>query len=259
MGATPVPPALDQLGERRFSFYPPIVNIEHNEWLYRQGNWSEILVENTKTNQEIWIPRTYMGDVSRVEEPVMIVGLKRELEFKNGSIWPHSRRVLSMPANPMVKHGPSAAEPAAPSAVERLRMGSSAESRIGKMILIALAAALILTFVVVGITRRKASPDSIEYKGIMQAELGLTSKSDYFDVVRKLGQPEQDRWKSDTGELQYRALSYPKAGAIVILMGPDRNQIRYIGAKDLEWRTVHSVELPGGRNTDSILRSLPRF
>ncbi|MEZ5356927.1 MAG: hypothetical protein R2762_30170 [Bryobacteraceae bacterium] len=138
-------------------------------------------------------------------------------------------------------------------------MDSSAESRIGRMILIALAAAILLTFVIVGVTRRKSSVESIEYKGIMQAELGLTSKSDYFDVVRKLGEPAQDRWKDETGERQYRALSYPKHNAIIILMGPDRNQIRYIGAKDFDWKTIHSVELPGGHNTDSILRSLPRF
>jgi hypothetical protein len=258
MGATPVPPALEDLGDRRFSFFPPIVNIEHNEWFFRQGNWSEVLVENTKTKQELWIPRSYMGDVSRVEEPVMIVGLKRELEFKGGSVWPHSRRVLKMPANPTVKIGPAASadEPAPPKS-SHLRMDTSAESRIGRMILIALAGAILLTFLVVGLTRKRG--ETVEYKGVMQAELGLTSKSDYFDVVRRLGEPAESRWKEDSGERQYRVLSYPKQNLNVILMGPDRNQMRYIGAKDGEWRTIHAVELPGGRNTDPVLRSLPRF
>ncbi|MEZ5401010.1 MAG: hypothetical protein R2729_15170 [Bryobacteraceae bacterium] len=260
MGASPLPPSLDQMGDRRFSFYPPIVNVEHNEWIYVQGNWSEVLVENTKTKEQIWIPRTFMGDVSRVEEPVMIVGLKRELEYKGGSVWPHARKVLAMPANPTVKPGPSEKEPPAPRASEHLRLDSSAESRIGRMILIALAAAIVLTMVVVGVTRKRGSGESVEFRGVMQAELGLTGKSDYFDVVRKLGEPGQDRWKDDTGERQYRAMTYPKHGGVtIILMGPDRAQMRYIGAKDPEWRTIHSVELPGGRNTDSILRTLPRF
>ena len=30
-------------------------------------------------------------------------------------------------------------------------------------------------------------------------------------------------------------------------------------AKDKDWKTVHSVTLPGGGSTDSILRSLKRF
>jgi len=101
--------------------------------------------------------------------------------------------------------------------------------------------------------------ERVEYRGILQAELGLTVQSDYFDVVRKLGPPESDRWKAETGERQYRALSYPKQNLVVILMGADRKSVHYIGAKDNDWRTIHSVELPGGVKTDSILRSLTRF
>jgi hypothetical protein len=256
MGASPNAPTLEDLGDRRFSFYPPILQIEHNEWRFKQSNWSEILVENTKSSQQIWIPRTYLGDVSRVDEPVMIVGLKKELEYKGGSVWPHARRVLSMPSNPKVISGPSPHEPAPPSAGQSLQMDSS-ESRVGRLILIALGAGVLLTFALVGIVRHRN--DAVEYRGILQAELGLTGKSDYFDVVRKLGDPEADRWKAETGERQYRALLYPKRNLVIILMGSDRNSTRYIGAKDSDWKTIHSVELPGGRNTDSMLRSLPRF
>src|SRR6187551_210378 len=54
-----LPPPYDQLGHRPFSFYPAIVNIEHNEWRLRKATWSEFLVLNTKTAEEIWIPRRF--------------------------------------------------------------------------------------------------------------------------------------------------------------------------------------------------------
>ena len=97
MASSPTPPALDELGARRFSFYPPIVNIEHNEWEVVRGAWSEILVHNPKMGMEIWIPRAWLGEISKIEEPVMIVGLKREIEYGGGTVFPHTRRVLSMP------------------------------------------------------------------------------------------------------------------------------------------------------------------
>jgi hypothetical protein len=43
-------------------------------------------------------------------------------------------------------------------------------------------------------------------------------------------------------------------------MGSERNKETYIGALDLTtWRPVHTVSLPGGRNTRSVLRNLGRF
>src|SRR6185436_1031953 len=97
MASPPIPPSLDHLVTRPFSFYPPIINIEHNEWLFRKATWSEILVVNCKSGNEIWIPRRFMGEVSRVDDPVLIVGLNRELEFKAGAVWPYQRRVIQMP------------------------------------------------------------------------------------------------------------------------------------------------------------------
>ena len=110
----PIPPALENMGTRPFSFYPPVVGVEHNEWTYKQATWSEILVTNTKTANEVWVPRRFLGEVSRVDEPVMIVGLKRELEYRAGSLWPHERRVIEMPkavndyARPPLEETPSA-------------------------------------------------------------------------------------------------------------------------------------------------------
>ena len=260
MAAPPLPPRLEALGERQFSFYPPIVNIDHNEWTYKDANWSEVLVHNTKSDLELWIPRAYVGEISKIDEPVMIVGLKRELEYKSGAVWPYLRRVLEMPANPVTAASNARpSEPSAPSTFSTMRLDSGAESRIGKMIGIALLTGLLVTFIAVSLMRRKTSGGSIEYRGIPQAELGFSARSDYFDVVRKLGKPDQERWRSETGERQYRALVYVKQDLVIILMGADRTSAFYIGAKDQKWRTIHSVNLPGGPNTDPILRSLKPF
>src|SRR6266567_6130049 len=64
MAVPPAPPPLEQLGPRPFSFYPAIGNIAHNEWLYQRATWSEVQVRNTKTLEEIWVPRRLVGEIS---------------------------------------------------------------------------------------------------------------------------------------------------------------------------------------------------
>src|SRR5256884_9823876 len=97
MASPPIPPQLEHLVTRPFSFYPPIVGIEHNEWLYRKANWSEILVVNCRSGAEIWISRRYVGEVARVEDPVLIVGPARGVGDKSGMIWPFQRRGVGEP------------------------------------------------------------------------------------------------------------------------------------------------------------------
>src|SRR6185295_20218504 len=98
MSIPPIPPPLEHLGANRpFSFYPAILNIEHNEWLFLRSTWSEILVVNSKSKEELWIPRRFLGEISRIEDPVVIQGLTKELEFKSGQVLPHQRRVIEMP------------------------------------------------------------------------------------------------------------------------------------------------------------------
>src|ERR1700733_8692190 len=97
MAVPPIPPPLAQLGRRPFSFYPAILDAGHNEWVYRSATWSDVLVRNTKTNEEVSVPRRYLGEISRVDAPVMIVGLLAELEYRAGVVWPAERRVIQMP------------------------------------------------------------------------------------------------------------------------------------------------------------------
>src|SRR5512134_3415947 len=106
-----LPSPYDQLGHRPFSFYPALVNIHNNEWRLRRVTWSEILVANTKESQEIWVPRRFLGEVSRTDEPVMIVGLTKELEYKAGQVVPHVRRVIEMPRAVNERPRPQSPEP----------------------------------------------------------------------------------------------------------------------------------------------------
>jgi hypothetical protein len=97
MPGPPIPASFEDLGRRPFSFYPPIVNVEHNEWILRRADWTDFQVVNTKTKAELCVPRRFVGEGALVEEPVMIVGLVKELEYREGLVLPHVRRVIEMP------------------------------------------------------------------------------------------------------------------------------------------------------------------
>jgi hypothetical protein len=260
MSVQPIPPPLEHLGQRPFSFYPPILNTEHNEWIFRRATWSEILVANTKTNNEVWVPRRFVGDISRIEEPVMILGLLKELEYKSGQVWPSQRRVIEIPR--AVNEGfrsPTQEPLPSPASVIGIRLESGAESRIGKLVIAVLIIGILACFLLVSFFRSGRDGSRITYAPVVQTSLGLTGKDDYFAVVRKLGNPANDRWKSETGEMQYRILSYPAQGISVILMGTERDKALYIGALDRQWHTVDSVSLPGGGTTASMLKAMVPF
>ena len=97
MASPPIPPALAPLAGRPFSFYPAIRGVQHNEWIFRKATWSELVVVNRNSGDEISIPRRLVGEVSIVDHPVVIVGLLRELEYREGAVWPCQRRVIEMP------------------------------------------------------------------------------------------------------------------------------------------------------------------
>jgi hypothetical protein len=216
-------------------------------------------VVNTKSDLEIWIPRRLLGDVSSVEDPVMIVGLATELEYKAGRVWPHERRVLERPA------APRPATPAAPAAssiskvqAAGIRTAESAEARVGRFIaavLLAVVLACGAIFALAQLTRLRG----VKFATVDQDVLSLTHRDDYYSVVRKLGPPASDRWRSGGGELKYRALWYPDRSCYVILVGMEENDVRYIGSLDRDWRVLHSVEIGQGGNTASMLRTVPRF
>lgn len=266
--STPPAPLHDELAGRPFSFYPPILGVEHNEWSLVEATWSDILVRNTKSGLETAIPRKLVGSIAQVDEPVMIVGLTRELEYRTGSVWPTGGKVRAMPApplKPLLRMPGGAADPA-PGRL-RAMMGSGrdggAEGKITRLIGLAfgsIALASLLIWAIVKITP-EARPT---YVGKDQSYLELSREDDYHAVVRRLGAPREDRWREESGELQFRALGYPERGFIVILMGAGRDSARYIGAvvpspDGKRWSAAHGVESARGASTLGLLRGLKPF
>jgi hypothetical protein len=261
MSVPPLPSPLEHHAGRPFSFYPAILNIEHNEWLFQRVTWSEILVVNTKTHLEMWIPRHFLGEVSRIDEPVMIVGLLKELEYKAGKVWPHERRVLELPRavneglRPFIPEpGPGPVSPAASRPT-----GASTESRIGRLIGTAILGGLAICVVVVMVVSTGPLRSRVVFTAKDQAFVELTRYDDYYSIVRKLGPPAEDHWRSETGELQYQLLWYPQRSYFIVLLGTDRKSAHYVGAMDRNWHVIHYVELTNGGSTAALLRGLPKF
>jgi hypothetical protein len=260
MASPPIPPSLEHLVTRPFSFYPAILNVEHNEWLFRKATWSEIQVVNCRTQAELWIPRRFVGEVSRVDDPVLIVGLNRELEFKGGSVWPHQKRVIQMPVavGATARAPEEAPERSEPAPVVGIRLEPS-DKRVFKLIGGAVAFAVLLYLFAVSMNRvGDVRQREITFTARDQQFLDLTGRDDYVTVVQKLGPPASNRQR-EVGTIQYRALGYPDRKYTVILMGDGTSAERYIGVVDENWKPIHSVELHSGGTTLSLLRSLKRF
>jgi hypothetical protein len=252
MAVPPIPPPLAQLGRRPFSFYPAILHAGHNEWVYRSATWSDVLVRNTKTNEEVSVPRRYLGEISRVDAPVMIVGLLAELEFREGAVWPAERRVIEMPR--AVNDSPRPRMPrsqASPAPVIGIRLESDRTSRVGRVVLAGVALGVAGCVLAISLFRGGILGTHAFYPAIAQVELPLSPSDDREAVVRALGQPAQDRWLS-TPECQYELLAYPGSKLYAILAGRDRASVRYIGAMDWNWHPVHG-------SAYGLLRRLPRF
>jgi hypothetical protein len=251
-------PPFDHLALRPFSFYPAILGIEHNEWLLREATWSEVLVVNDKTNEELWIPRRYVGEVSPVEDPVVIVGLTRELELKGGMLVPFKRRLLKMPTaagQDAESHGHSG--PAPPHRLG-LKM-DSADQRVFRLIMVTLGSFVLLCVLVLGVTQfNRIRQKRISFTARDSAFEALTAHDDRLTVVTKLGNPSVDRTK-EVGTLQYEALSYPSRRYTVILMGTDVRTVSYIGTVDDDWKPMHSASLRSGGTTLDLLRNVERF
>jgi len=260
MSSLVIPPPLEALGNRPFSFYPALLNIEHNKWQYRKATWSDVLVVNSRTGQEIWIPRRFLGEISRIEDPVVIVGLLRELEYRAGAVWPYQRRVIEMPI--AVNASTPAAVPARKAAlapVVGIRLESKPDSQIVRLVGSALVVGIVAAYFVVNFYRDGVPRSRIAYTAGDQSYLALTAHDDYGAVVRRLGRPARDRWLADAGGPQYRALSYPDRAYTVILVGADRRTAVYAGTLGENGNPLHAAALASGGSADSLLRALPRF
>lgn len=258
---SPLPPPLDRLAGREFSFYPSIENVAENLWVLREANWSEFLVENRTDAAQVWVPRRYLGEISSTDRPVMIVGLNRQLELKAGQVWPVTKRVLPMPRVPAGEPAPE--ETGKPGKLESglgaaIRLDAS-EKKVGRFLLMALGVVALAGAISLFLLRNDTSGGAIEFKGVVQESLGLSGDDDYFAVVRKLGTPDEERQREAGQDAFHRLLVYKQRRLNVVLTGRDKDNLRYVGAVDAEWKVVDSVTLKGGSNTYSMLSRMKRF
>ena len=143
-----MPSPLDYIGRRRFAFYPPIKNFEPNEWMLGTGSWTEVQIVNSRTGIEIWIPRQYIGAVSESSGVLLIVGLRKELEYRAGSLSPRVKRVIEMPRNPDIAprlRPDSERRPSGPAPVVGIRIENRGNSPMNRALL-ALGLAFLLSF-----------------------------------------------------------------------------------------------------------------
>ena len=157
MSSLVIPPPLEALRSQPFSFYPAILNIEHNKWHYRKATWSDVQVVNSRTGQEIWIPRRFLGEISRIEDPMVIVGLLRELEYREGAVWPYQRRVIEMPIAVGAAAAPRSAAPRSSLApVVGIRLESKSESYIFRIVGGVLVLGIVVAYVLINFYRASA-------------------------------------------------------------------------------------------------------
>jgi hypothetical protein len=259
MSSPVIPPPLEALRNRPFSFYPAILNIEHNKWQYRKATWSDVLVVNARTGQEIWIPRRFLGEISRIEDPVVIVGLLKELEYKEGAVWPYQRRVIEMPiAVGQPARPPQPAPRTGPAPVVGIRLESKTESHIFRIVGGALVLGIVAAYVAVNFYRDSVLRPRMAYMARERVYLALNAQDDYDGVVRKLGEPAGDHWRPASGA-RYRALWYPDRACTIVLMAADGKNATYIGALDANWNPAHIVRFSGGGTSEPLLRALPKF
>jgi hypothetical protein len=232
---------LSDLRSGTFAFFPAIVGTERNEWRLRTATLSEVVVQNVQTAQELTIARHWLGEVSSVEGPVLIVGLIKELELREGVVIPHRRKVLQMPR--AVNDSPVTFRPPAPehkAPVVAIRTETPRPSQARRWFRGGLAAGVIAC-IAAGVVLRDP-PLSGRY-GLFRTGLRptrLSALDDYSGVVEKLGRPALDEWLQTRDGLSYRRLWYPRPGVSVILAG-EGDKARYAGALNGSGHVLHAT------------------
>jgi hypothetical protein len=260
MSAPLMPPLLEEVGRRRFAFYPSIANAEPNEWQIRGATRSEVNVINSRTELEIWIPRHYLGTVSETDDPILIVGLTKELEYREGAVWPRIRRVIEMPRvvneNPRPWHQPAA--PLRPAPVVGIRLEQPSGSRASRILAVAGVGAVVVSLLAAGVLRDWIFRPRQFAERISTAGVWFTANDDYRSIVNRWGSPAADRWHSGNRSLDFQALVYPRQHLTLILMARPGQVAHYIGAMNSNWHPVASVKL-GGVDSRELLNGLPKF
>ncbi len=223
---------LAELRHGRFSFYPAIVGVRHNEWVLRRATWTDILVANAKTSEEVWIPRRLVGEVSSSEAPFRIVGLVKVLEYREGVVLPHRRSVIEMPraVNDFSRSSLRPTLYARPAGVVAIRADLNSESRFWRVLRGSIAAGFLICMTVVFVVRDAHLGARFGWTAATPPLPNLNEQDNYSSVVKKLGRPTGDRWIAPAlGSSGYRRLWYSRRGVTILLKGASPDQARYAG------------------------------
>jgi hypothetical protein len=254
-----IPTPLEELGSRPFSFYPSIKGFEHNEWRLRRSGADELQVVNTKSSEEVWIPRRFLSGVSSIEEPVVIVGLVKELEYQKGVIVPLVRRVIEMPraVNDIPWRAAPPMEPGHRAPVIGIRLASEPETRKSRTWMARIAAGVLTC--VVGLIAFRDGPLGSRarfFAPVPRVALPFSSKDDYLAIVSRVGRPSwEGSYPSQTGA-EFYLLRYPEKSYMLVLLGTSRDGAHYIGAFGRSGRVIHSVNLADGQDSTATLNAL---
>jgi hypothetical protein len=154
----------------------------------------------------------FVGAVSIVDHPVIIVGLNRELEWREGVVTPHVRRVIELPIA-VNEYRPASQRPARLAQVVNIRLEPERERKTGKWIGSALLLSVVILSVIAGMTQSRPQ---------------LNAADDVSAVMAKLGRPAGERTKVVNGTF-YRVLNYPSRHYSVVLAGETRETAHYVG------------------------------
>ena len=232
MFVPPVPPPLTDLGQQPFRFSPPILGPAHNQWIRGQTHWNDVQFVNTKTGQEAWIPRRFLGSVSFTDDGEAIVRLAKELELRNGLVTPLRPRIIEMPlSGPMVETATRTCT--GPAEVVSIRLERDSESRVGRLLLASLAVGLAGCVVLVSLYHGEVIAAHVPYARRSSSNLTFSRFDDERAIIHRLGEPSAKQWKTGQDGEAVRTLSYPARGVAVVLAGPDRNHLRYRATHNL--------------------------
>lgn len=251
-----LPGLLGLTAGRSFSLYPPILGIPHNEWRFRRATWSEFVVVNTHSGEEACIPRSFIGDVS-ANSPTIIVGLKREMEWRDGAAVPYRRPVVELPI--AVNDFVPASRPSRPAPVVNIRLESRLPVKTGRKAVVVVMLGVVASAIVADIVRPAflsgAVRDGIDAMRISRAWQQLKPGDDYGAVLRKLGHPTAQRTYVEAGGRVFRSLDYPRRHFTIILEGQTEAEAQYVASVDSRGRILGGAAVSDA----SLLHSIPRF
>jgi hypothetical protein len=261
MAAPLMPPPLDEIGRRRFAFYPSIWNLEPNEWMLSSATSVDAQVVNARTGQQVAVPRRYFGAVSETDDPILIVGLTKELEYRENAVWPRVRRVIEMPVavNETPRFRLFDSRPEGPAPVIGIRLENGEESRASKLLTTAGIGAVVVSLLIVGVFSTGIIDGRPGAHPVWQSSRGFTEHDTYASVTRRLGAPATDRRFLSNNGLPLRVLEYSNRRiAIVLVEVHGDDQAHYLATMNTAGRVLHSIPRGPDLNSDAVLATVSR-